>query len=46
MIIYNARIVRTGPCVADGLADNMLITFDAAGPADCPRLCPGVIPRV
>ncbi|MFZ3391188.1 PTS glucitol/sorbitol transporter subunit IIA [Buttiauxella gaviniae] len=35
MIIYNARIVRTGPCVADGLADNMLITFDAAGPADC-----------
>ncbi|EAO4574718.1 PTS sorbitol transporter [Salmonella enterica] len=35
MIIYNARIVRTGPFVADGLADNMLITFDAAGPADC-----------
>ncbi|EPC8059999.1 PTS glucitol/sorbitol transporter subunit IIA [Yersinia enterocolitica] len=35
MIIYNAHIVQTGPFVVDGLADNMLITFDAAGPTDC-----------
>lgn len=35
MIIYNARIVQTGPFVAVGLEDNLLITFDADGPADC-----------
>jgi PTS system glucitol/sorbitol-specific IIA component len=35
MIIYNAHIERVGPCVADGLEENLLITFDARGPADC-----------
>jgi PTS system glucitol/sorbitol-specific IIA component len=34
-MIYQAHIERIGPHVADGLADNLLITFRADGPADC-----------
>ena len=34
-MIYQAHIERVGPHVADGLADNLLITFRADGPADC-----------
>ena len=34
-MIYQAHIERVGPHVADGLADNLLITFLADGPADC-----------
>lgn len=44
MIIYNAHIERTGPFVADGLADNMLITFDVSGPADCLDYALGLSP--
>lgn len=34
-MIYQAHIERVGPHVADGLADNLLITFRADGPTDC-----------
>ncbi|EMF1902699.1 PTS sorbitol transporter [Raoultella ornithinolytica] len=34
-MIYQAHIEHVGPHVADGLADNLLITFRADGPADC-----------
>lgn len=34
-MIYLATIERVGPYVADGLAENMLITFDSNGPKDC-----------
>ncbi|RPH28245.1 PTS sorbitol transporter [Buttiauxella warmboldiae] len=34
-MIYLATIDRVGPFVADGLAENMLITFLHSGPPDC-----------
>ena len=34
-MIYQAHIERAGPYVKDGLAENLLITFQANGPADC-----------
>lgn len=34
-MIYQAHIEHVGLHVADGLADNLLITFLADGPADC-----------
>ena len=37
-MIYQAHIEHVGPHVADGLADNLLITFRADGPADCHAL--------
>jgi PTS system glucitol/sorbitol-specific IIA component len=44
-MIYQAHIERVGPHVADGLADNLLITFRADGPADCTGLRPGPAAR-